>query len=85
MFRKNLLNFIRPSEKSIYNICEEQGSKILTRLWLGFSHLREHNFSHNLQELWIRYAHVLLRLRAQIIFFNPAKIMYHFAQPLWIN
>ena len=47
MFRKNLLNFIRPSEKSIYNICEEQGSKILTRLWLGFSHLREHNFSHN--------------------------------------
>ena len=47
MFRKKLLNFIRPSEKSIYNIYDPQGSKLLNRLRLGFCHLREHKFRLN--------------------------------------
>ena len=47
MFRKKLLNFIKPSEKSIFNIYDPQGSKLLNRLRLGFSHLREHKFRHN--------------------------------------
>ena len=47
MFLKKLLNFIRPSEKSIFNIYDPQGSKLLNRLRLGFSHLREHKFRHN--------------------------------------
>ena len=47
MFRKKLLTFIRPSEKSIYNIYDPQGSKLLNRPTLGFSYLREHNFRHN--------------------------------------
>ena len=47
MFRKKLLTFTRPSEKSIYNIYDSRGSKFLNRLRLGFSHLREHKFRHN--------------------------------------
>ena len=47
MFRKKLLTFIRPSEKSIYNIYDPQRSKLLNRFRLGFSHLREHKFRHN--------------------------------------
>ena len=47
MFRKKLLNFIKPSEKSIFNIYDPQGSKLLNRLRLGFSHLREHKSWHN--------------------------------------
>ena len=47
MFCKKLLNFIRPAEKSVFNIFDAQGSKLLNRLWLGFSHLREHKFRHN--------------------------------------
>ena len=47
MFGKKLLNFIRPSEKSIFNIYDPQGSKLLKRLRLGFSHLRKHKFRHN--------------------------------------
>ena len=50
IFRKKLLNFIRPSEKSIFNIYDPQGSKLLNRLRLGFSHLREHKFRHNLAD-----------------------------------
>ena len=43
MFRKKLLNFIRPSEKSIYNIYDPKESKLLNRLRLGFSHSRDGN------------------------------------------
>ena len=41
-FRKKLSKYIRPSEKSIFNIYDPQRSKLLNRLRLGFSHLREH-------------------------------------------
>ena len=47
IFRKKLLNFIRPSEKSTFNIHDPQGSKHLSRLTLVFSHLREHKFRNN--------------------------------------
>ena len=47
MFREKLLTFRRPSQKSIYNIYDSQGSILLNRLRLGFSHLRQHKFQHN--------------------------------------
>ena len=46
-FRKALLNFIRPSENKIFNIHDQVGIKLLTRLRLVFSHLPEHKFRHN--------------------------------------
>ena len=39
-----LLNFTRPSENKILNIHDQVGIKLLTRLRLGLSHLREHKF-----------------------------------------
>ena len=50
MFRKKLLTFLRPSEKSIYNVYDQPGSKHLNRLRLGFSHLRGSKFRHNLAD-----------------------------------
>ena len=47
MFPKKLLNVIRPSEKSIYNIYNQQGSKLLNSFRVGFSHLHEHKFQQN--------------------------------------
>ena len=55
VFKKNLLNFIRPP-----NSCK--GVKYLTRLRLGLSHLRGHKFKHSFQTLlvcpwyWNKYA-----------------------------
>ena len=100
LFAKSILTFLRPSEKSLYNIYNPQGSKLFNRLTLGFGHIRELNLfqanapflyplktSENLwfsdvfrryrketltwnliadiilQILWIRYVHVLLKLR----------------------
>ena len=46
---KKLLTFIRPMPNSIYNIHNPLGVKYLTRLRIGFSHLKEHKFKHNFQ------------------------------------
>ena len=50
MFKKELLKFIRPEPNSTYNINDTKGLKLLTRLWLGLSHLGDQKFSHNFQD-----------------------------------
>ena len=50
MFKKSLLQFIRPSGSQVYNIHDSIGLKYLTRLRLEFSNLREHTFRHNFQD-----------------------------------
>ena len=51
IFRKSILNFIRPSESKVCNnINDAIGIKLITRLRLGFSHLREHKFKHNFRD-----------------------------------
>ena len=47
IFRKKLLTFLKCLEKIIYNMYAPQGPKLLNRLRLGFSHLRERKFRHN--------------------------------------
>ena len=49
-FKKKLLNFIRPCAKSIFDIHDSLGIKLLTRLRLGLSHLHEHKFRHWFQD-----------------------------------
>ena len=46
IFKKKLLKFIRPSGNSVFKCHNPKGIKILTRLRLGLSHLREHKFKH---------------------------------------
>ena len=49
VFKNSLLKFIRPSN-NLFNVSDSLGIKLLTRLRLGLSHLREHNFNHNFQD-----------------------------------
>ena len=57
IFRKLLLTFIRPSASNVYNISYTIGIKSITRLHLGFSHLKEHKFKHKFQK--IRFVPIL--------------------------
>ena len=41
---------MRPSSNSIYGVHNPKGIKLLCRLRLGLSHLREHKFKHNFQD-----------------------------------
>ena len=42
--------FIRPAQRSIYNMFNPQGLKFLTRLRLELSHLNKHRFRHNFKD-----------------------------------
>ena len=50
IFKKHLLNFIRPNSNNVFNINNQLGLKLLERLRIGFSHLKEHKFKHNFQD-----------------------------------
>ena len=50
IFKKNILQFIRLSPNSIFNCHNPKGVKLLTRLRLGLSHLRDHNFKYSFQD-----------------------------------
>ena len=43
-FKKKILKFIRPSPNSTFNVHNHRGIKLLTRLPVGLSQLREHKF-----------------------------------------
>ena len=79
-FKNALINFVRPSEK-IFNIHDEVGVELLTRLRLGSSHWREHKFRHN-------FADTLNPLCPYSI--EPERTMYfflhcHFYNVIWAN
>ena len=49
-FKKNILNYIRPSPNSIFNCHNPKALKFIKRLHLGLSHLRYNKFKHNFQD-----------------------------------
>ena len=50
VFKKSILNVIRPKENHTFDIHNPVGVKLLTRLRLGLSHLHEHKFKFNFQD-----------------------------------
>ena len=50
-FKSALLKFIRPNDASVYDVNDNLGLVLLTRLRVGFSHLREHMFRHNFADI----------------------------------
>ena len=49
--RNTLLKFLRPAQRKTCNINDSVGVKLLIRLRLGFSHLREHKFRHGFKDI----------------------------------
>ena len=50
IFRDNLIRIIRPILNSVFGIFNPLRFKLITRLWLGLSHLNEHRFKHNFSD-----------------------------------
>ena len=50
LFRKKILDLIRPKCNDTYGIHNPTGLKLLTRLRLGLSHLNDHKFNHNFKD-----------------------------------
>ena len=49
IFKSNILKFIRPTLRNLFNCYNHGGIRLMTPLRLGLSHLREHKFNHNFQ------------------------------------
>ena len=49
IFKSKIIKFLRPSANSIFGCHNPIGVKLLTRLRLGLSHLRERKFKHSFQ------------------------------------
>ena len=49
-FRSSILGFIRPSPNTFYGCQNVMAIKLVTRLRLGLSHLRENKFKHSFQD-----------------------------------
>ena len=80
IFKQALLKFIRPKAANVYKIHHPRGLKLLTRLRLGLSHLREHKFCHNLMIQSIHFVCVEQTvLRQMNISFCIALIMQPYA------
>ena len=50
IFKKNILQFIRPAANNVFGCHNLKGIKYLRRLRLGHSHLNEHKFKNNFQD-----------------------------------
>ena len=50
IFKSNILKFIRPKPNDVYYCHNLKGIRLLTRLRLGLSYLREHKFKHSFQD-----------------------------------
>ena len=50
MFRRRMLNLIRPKCNETYRIQNSTGLKLLTRLRIGLSHLNHHQFNHSFRD-----------------------------------
>ena len=50
IFKSNILKFMRPKLNNVYYCHNPKGIRPLTKLHLGLSHLREHEFKHSFQD-----------------------------------
>ena len=50
ILKKSLLKFTRTISNSVFSVADIYGIKLLTRLRVGLSHLREHKFRHDFQD-----------------------------------
>ena len=50
MFKKRILNLIRPKSNETNRIHNPTGLKSLTRIRLGLGHLNDHKFNHNFRD-----------------------------------
>ena len=73
VFKNSLLKFIRLSPNILFNVTDSPGIKLLTRLRLGLSHLREHKSNPNTINLSVhRKSPMFLwfRIRIKYSFFS---------------
>ena len=66
-FKNSILKFIRPSPSN----CNCKGIRLITRLCVGMSHLREQKFKHKFSRLFKSNLQLWFRYRIYLTFSSP--------------
>ena len=77
LFKKRLLEFIRPKANSIFNIHNPMSIKYLTRLRLGFSNLKQHKLNTTFKIQQTPSAAVVLKQSQRNTFFSIALTLIY--------
>ena len=72
-FKKYLNDFKRPAGNSVFAIRDKFGIKLLTKIRVNFSDLRDHRFNHNLTVKPL-FALVVLKMKHLFISFYAVRI-----------
>ena len=83
-FKKHLLNFIWHCANSAFNIHNPYGIKLLTRLLLGFIHLRDPKFRHCFQDTLNPLYDCSNDTETKTHFFSSAQGSILLDKPSWI-
>ena len=70
IFKSNILKFIRPAPRRSFNCYNHKGIRIVARLRVGLSHLREHKFNQSFQNCIIVSVVVVWILNQLLTFFS---------------
>ena len=76
LFRSSIRKFIRPSQNSFYGRQNIMGIKLVTRLQLGLSHLREHKFKHSFPDTLNPLCNCGMDVESSTQFSTPMSLLY---------
>ena len=85
IFKKNLLNCIRPFPNSIFNIHNPYGIKLLKRLRLSLSHLHDHQIRHCFQDIMNPLCDCGINTETMHTFFSTVQVSILPDKPSWIT
>ena len=72
-----MLKFIRTIPDSVFSVADIYGIKLLTRLRVGLSHLREHKLRHNFQDTINPLCSCSLEIESTSHFFSALPKFHH--------
>ena len=76
VFKEKICNFIQPSPNSFFDCHNLKGIKLITRLRLGLSHLREHKFKHSFQDTINPLCNCSQDIESSTNIFPPLSLLY---------
>ena len=83
VYKSKVLRFIRPKANCFFNCLNPKGIKLITKLRVCFSHLRDHKFKHSFHDCLNHIAAVVLKSKQLFIICFTVPTTYMKEKPFW--
>ena len=83
VYKSKVLRFIRPKANCFFNCLNPKGIKLITKLRVGFSHLRDHKFKYSFHDCLNHIAAVVLKSKQLFIICFTVPTTYMKEKPFW--